>query len=158
MIERVSHRVPPRVLRIAVALVAAVLALPLVATAARAQDAVVGRWDTTVRSAGKPPTRVVLVFHADYRVEIQGQVGIGGVPAYVGGGGWQATSATTISFDVTHPLTSPEGAPLGVVRSHQEGTVAADRFSTTGETYLDQPDGTTTGPYPTTMDGTRARR
>ncbi|MFJ6671981.1 hypothetical protein ACIQMJ_12810 [Actinosynnema sp. NPDC091369] len=52
----------------------------------------------------------------------------------------------------------PDGSLLGTARSHQEGTASPDRFSTTGEAYVDQPDGTTAGPYPASMTGTPTRR
>jgi hypothetical protein len=169
MIERLAG---PRTLldavRTGAVLVAAVLALaPVTAAAAAAPTtdsvvdsatgSVVGRWGTTVSSPGKPPTRVVIEFHADYRVEITGQTSVGGAPAYVGGGTWRGT-ADAFSFDVTHPLPAPGGGVLGTVRSHQEGALSADRFSTSGEASVDQPDGSTAGPYPVSMTGTPARR
>ncbi|MFE9745253.1 hypothetical protein ACFYOT_10145 [Saccharothrix saharensis] len=142
------------------AVLAAVLALVTApgAAGARTADPLVGRWDTTVSSPGKPPTRVVIEFRADYRVDITGQVSIGGQPAYTGAGTWRRTSTGTVAFDVTHPLPAPDGSLLGTARSHQEGTTSPDRFSTTGEAYVDQPDGTTTGPYPAAMTGTPTRR
>ncbi|MEU4448219.1 hypothetical protein AB0K14_29755 [Actinosynnema sp. NPDC050801] len=121
-------------------------------------DSVVGRWHTTVSSPGKPPTRVVIVFRTDHRVEITGQTSIAGAPACVGGGSWWTTSADGLGFEVTHPLPSPGGGVLGTVRSHQEGALSADRFSTSGEAFVDQPDGSTAGPYPVSTVGTPARR
>lgn len=157
MIERPTR---PRALPHTCAVIAAVLALVAApaAAVARTADPLVGRWDTTVSSPGKPPTRVVIEFHSDYRVGITGQVSIGGLPAYTGDGTWRRTSAGTFSFDVTHPLPAPDGSLLGTARSHQEGTTSPDRFTTTGEAYVDHPDGTTSGPYPASMTGTPTRR
>ncbi|KOX21007.1 hypothetical protein ADK67_28670 [Saccharothrix sp. NRRL B-16348] len=165
MIERLAG---PRTLldavRTGAVLVAAVLALaPTTAASATAPtdsaaDSVVGRWETTVRSPGKPPTRVVIVFHADHRVELTGQVGAGGEPVWVGTGSWRDTSPTTFGFDLTHPMPAPDGTLLGTVRGHQEGVLSSDGFRTTGDASLDQPDGSTAGPYPVSMTGTRARR
>ncbi|CCH27562.1 hypothetical protein ABZ816_08200 [Actinosynnema sp. NPDC047251] len=163
MIERLAHvRKLLTALRAGAVLVVATVALPLTTTVAGAQanevrNQVVGHWDTTVRSPGKPPTRVLLEFRLDLRIEMLGQIGVGGEPVYVGTGSWRGTGPTALSFDVTHPLPAPDGTLLGNIRCHQEGTLSADRFSVSGEAFLDQPDGTTAGPFPVSMDGVRVR-
>ncbi|WP_367138573.1 hypothetical protein [Saccharothrix sp. HUAS TT1] len=151
-------------LRAGAVVFAAALALPLMSTGAGAQvDAlgarlVQGRWNTTVLPNGKPPSEVVLVFRRDHRIEMYGPIGTDGEPVYVGTGSWVRTSPRTFSFDLQHPLPDGSGGVIGTLRGHQEGQLSAFRFSSSGESFVDKPDGTTVGPNPVTMTGVRARR